>query len=97
MLSYQACDKVNIDPFQYILELFHSGLGNALKRVNISSDKLIAIVMTNGLSPLYGIADLRWAYPWTVGQSSQGIPQFPGALLISASSLPFRAISFHTI
>ncbi len=36
--------------------------GDALKKVNISLDKLIAIVMSNGLSPLCGIADPSRAY-----------------------------------
>ena len=54
-------------------------LGDARKKVDISLDKLIAIVVSDGPSPLYGIADPSRAYSQTVGQSSQEIPQFPGA------------------
>jgi len=36
--------------------------GDALKKVNISLDKLITVLMSNGLSPLYGIADPSRAY-----------------------------------
>ena len=54
--------------------------GDAIKKLNISLEKLITILMSNGLSPLYGIANPSRAYSQTVGQGSQGIPPFPGAL-----------------
>jgi hypothetical protein len=50
--------------------------GDALKKVKISLDKLKAIAMSNGLSPLCSIANPSRAHFWTVGQSSQGIPRF---------------------
>jgi len=42
--------------------LFGDVFGDALKKVNISLDKLITVLMSNGLSPLYGIADPSRAY-----------------------------------
>ena len=54
--------------------------GDALKKVNISLDKLKAIIMGDSLLPLCGIANPSRAHSQTVGQNDQGIPQFPGAL-----------------
>jgi len=36
--------------------------GDILKKFNISLNKLITILLSNGLSPLYGIANPRWAH-----------------------------------
>ncbi len=36
--------------------------GDALKKFNISLNKLITVLMSDGLSPLYGIPNSRWAH-----------------------------------
>jgi hypothetical protein len=47
---------------------------DALKKVNISLDKLIAIVMSNGLSPLCGIADPSGLIPRRLARAARELP-----------------------
>jgi hypothetical protein len=79
MFSEMLLKNIKVNSLAPLFESPSQYWGTPPKKDNISLDEPIAIVMNNGPAPLYGIADPSRAYSWTVGRSSRGIPQLPGA------------------